>query len=95
RHITSSTYKARPANLGRIASAFPEAGEALKRLFTRGEVISASSYLPQEIRRDLMQRVRNSAMKEGLTFSSCREGSAPSPGLCCDGSHLLQIKNLK
>jgi DNA repair photolyase len=91
-HITSSTYKARPANLLRVASAFPEEGEDLKRLFARGEVISASSYLPAEIRRDLMQRVRTSAMKEGLTFSSCREGSAPPPGVHCDGSHLLAIK---
>lgn len=95
RHITSSTYKSRPENLRRIASAFPEAGEALKRLFAEGESISASSYLPAEIRRDLMQRVRASAEGEGLTFSSCREGSAPSPGVCCDGSHLLQIKNSK
>jgi DNA repair photolyase len=95
KHITSSTYKARPANLLRIISAFPEEGEDLKKLFARGEVISASSYLPAEIRRDLMQRMRECAESEGLTSSTCREGSAPSQGVHCDGSHLLSIKKLK
>ena len=89
RHITSSTYKARPGGLKRIVNAFPEQGAALQRLFAGGEMMAGSLYLPAELRMDLMERIAASAEVEGLTFSSCREGSAPAPGINCDGSHLL------
>lgn len=88
-HITSSTYKARPGGLKRIMNAFPEQGAALQRLFAGGEMMAGSLYLPSELRMDLMERIAASAEVEGLTFSSCREGSAPAPGINCDGSHLL------
>ena len=89
RHITSSTYKARPGGLKRIVNAFPEQGAALQRLFAGGEMMEGSLYLPAELRMDLLERIAASAELEGLTFSSCREGSAPAPGINCDGSHLL------
>jgi len=88
-HITSSTYKARPGGIKRIINAFPEQGAALQRLFAAGEMMAGSLYLPADLRRSLMERIAASAEKEGLTFSSCREGSAPAPGINCDGSHLL------
>ena len=88
-HITSSTYKARPGGLKRIMNAFPEQGAALQRLFAGGEMMAGSLYLPAELRRGLMERIAASAEVEALTFSSCREGSAPAPGINCDGSHLL------
>jgi hypothetical protein len=28
-----------------------------------------------------------------MTFSSCREGLTPKPGVNCDGSHLLSCKH--
>ena len=87
-HITSSTYKARPGSMGRIISAFPEEGEALKSLFQRGSRIAGSSYLPADVRSDLMQQVRAKAIRGNVTFSSCREGMATQPGINCDGSHL-------
>ena len=88
-HITSSTYKARPGNMNKIISAFPQEGAALESLFARGGKVAGSCYLPAETRRDLMQRVKESAQREGVTFSSCREGWATVPGINCDGSHLL------
>lgn len=88
-HITSSTYKARPGGLKRIMNAFPEQGAALQRLFAGGEMMAGSLYLPAELRRGLMERIAASAEVEALTFSSCREGSEPAPGINCDGSHLL------
>ena len=88
-HITSSTYKARPGSMKKIISAFPEEGAALESLFARGDKVAASCYLPVETRRDLMQRGKESAEREGVTFSSCREGWATVPGTNCDGSHLL------
>ncbi len=89
RHITSSTYKARPGNMKKISSAFPEAGEALEILFQRGSRMPGSLYLPVDVRRSLMQRVKDNALKVGITFSTCREGFPSDPGINCDGSHLL------
>jgi DNA repair photolyase len=89
RHITSSTFKARPENMKRIISVFPQECATLKDLFAGGSWVAGSSYLPVEIRRDLMQKVRECAQREGLTFSTCREGGAAVPGINCDGSHLL------
>ncbi len=88
-HITSSTFKARPGGLKGLQNEFPEQGAALRRLFSAGEILGGCLYLPAELRRDLMQRIKASSEEHGLTFSSCREGSAPAPGINCDGSHLL------
>ena len=89
RHITSSTYKARPENMKKIIFAFPQEGAALESLLARGGNVAGSYYLPAEIRSELMHRVKECAQLEGVTFSSCREGWATVPGTNCDGSHLL------
>jgi hypothetical protein len=73
----------------RIISVFPQECATLKGLFAGGSRVAGSSYLPVEIRRDLMQKVRECAQRKGLTFSTCREGWAAVPGINCDGSHLL------
>ena len=88
-HITSSTFKARPDCLRRISSAFPEESTLLRKIFDKGSRISGSLYLPADMRRDLMQRARAAAEREGATFSSCREGTAPLAGVSCDGTHLI------
>lgn len=89
RHITSSTFKARPGSVKRIISVFPRECATLVGLFAGGTKVAGSSYLPVGIRCDLMQKVRECAQREGLTFSTCREGWAAVPGINCDGSHLL------
>ena len=88
-HITSSTYKARSDSLKRIISAFPEEGEALKALFSQGELISGSRYLPENVRRSILDGLRAHARQAGVTFCTCREGLAFEEGISCDGSHLL------
>jgi DNA repair photolyase len=88
-HITSSTFKARSGSMKKIISAFPEEGAAIDGLFRRGGKVAGSCYLPAGIRSDLMQRVKESAERVGVTFSTCREGWAKVPGISCDGSHLL------
>jgi hypothetical protein len=75
--------------MNKIISAFPQEGAALKSLVARGDKVAGSCYLPADTRCDLMQRVKESAQREGVTFSSCREGWATLPGINCDGSHLL------
>ena len=89
RHITSSTYKARPGSLKMIMNAFSEQGAVLQRFFAAGEMMGGSLYLPAEMRRDVLKGIKASAEKEGLTFSTCREGWQSVPGVSCDGSHLL------
>ncbi len=88
-HITTSTLKARPEAMKKIISAFPLEGATLEGLFARGSKVAGSRYLPEEMRRILMQKVKESARREGVTFSTCREGWAGVPGISCDGSHLL------
>jgi DNA repair photolyase len=90
-HITSSTYKARPDSWKRICSAFPEESIALGRIFERGERIGGSLYLPRNLREDLIVRVERATLREGLTFSSCREGLPTKGFASCDGSHLIVV----
>ena len=89
RHLTSPTFTARPGSLMMIMNAFPEQGAVLQRLFAAGETMGGSLYLPAEMRRDVLKGIKASAEKEGLTFSTCREGWQSVPGVSCDGSHLL------
>ena len=91
RHITSSTYKARPDSIKKITAAFPEEGAALKELFSRGGRNSGSSYLPLDLRRSILEKVKSHAHQAGITFSTCREGFVFEEGISCDGSHLLPL----
>jgi DNA repair photolyase len=88
-HITSSTYKARPDNWRRILSAFPLQAEGLRAIFEKGCRMGGSQYMPSEIRESLMLDVERAALKNGVTFASCREGKAAQREVLCDGSHLM------
>jgi DNA repair photolyase len=91
-HITSSTYKARPDNWRRIRSAFPLQSDGLEAMFKMGCSTGGSSYLPGKIRENLMLKVERAALKNGVTFASCREGRPLQAGVLCDGSHLMGRK---
>jgi DNA repair photolyase len=88
-HITSSTYKARPDSWKRICSTFPSQAKSLKAIFERGSRIGGSRYMQREIRESLMLKVEKAALRNGVTFASCREGLAIQRGVLCDGSHLM------
>lgn len=88
KHVTVSTFKPRWDSLKRMMKAFPEVMSKLKPLYK--ERISNSWYLPYEIRKELMLKVKNICESFGFSFSCCREGfpelhSAAS----CDGTHLI------
>ncbi len=89
KHITSSTYKARPDSWRRILIAFPMQSESLKAVFEKGSRIGGSRYISKDVRESLMLRVEKAALKNGVTFASCREGLAMPRGVLCDGSHLM------
>ncbi len=83
-HVTTSTYKAKPDNLKRMASIFPH----LKEVYAEGVKIGGYVYLRKETREKLLRPIAEEAEKRGLTVAYCREGfpfNAPS----CDGSHLI------
>ncbi len=89
-HITFSIYKAKPDNLRRMATLFPH----LKSMYKRGVKIGGYTYLPNEIRMEIIKKIVKVAEKYrdryNFTYSFCREGvvtGAPS----CDGSHLVSL----
>ncbi|MCS7138541.1 MAG: radical SAM protein [Crenarchaeota archaeon] len=90
RQVTTSTYKARPDSLSRIMLAFPELQEEIKTLYSKGERIGRSIYLPRGLRRDIISKVREVAQEFSMDFATCREGfSELHTADTCDGSHTL------
>lgn len=91
-HITSSTYKARPDSWKRLKEAFPDESNALYSMFEKGDWTSGYHYLPNKVRLELMQKIKEAATERGATFSTCREGFPSDVGISCDGSHLTEKK---
>ncbi|MEM1557548.1 MAG: radical SAM protein [Thermoproteota archaeon] len=90
KQVTTSTYKARPDNLSRVVATFPELQEEIETLYSKGERIGRSRYLPKKLRRDLVSRVREAAQELSMDFATCREGfSELHTAETCDGSHML------
>ncbi|NWG10588.1 radical SAM protein [Candidatus Bathyarchaeota archaeon] len=90
KHVTGSTYKAKPDNWQRLNEALPKTAEKLKPLyFEKGEKTGRYIYLPKELRFELMKNIRALADKHGLKFGTCREGLSHLNTASCDGSWLL------
>ncbi len=90
KHITCSTYKAKPDNWMRLTKAFPVEMEQLKPLyFQRGERIGGSVLLPEEMRLKILKQVRDLADVNEMKFGVCREGLPQLNTAACDGAWLL------
>jgi DNA repair photolyase len=90
KHITSSTYKAKPDNWKRLSQAMPQIAEKLKPLyFQQGERVGGNTLLPKDLRFKLMKNVRDLSVASGMKFGVCREGIAQLNTAACDGSWLL------
>jgi DNA repair photolyase len=90
RHLTCSTYKAKPDNWMRLSQAMPTVAEKLKPLyFQRGEKIGGNTLLPKEIRFKLLKVIRDLAVVNGMKFGVCREGLTELNTAPCDGSWLM------
>ena len=91
KHIVTSTFKPRYDGWRRFEKAFPETARNLKPLyFKQGEKISNAWYLPREIRKNLMLKVKEECSKYGIPFATCREGFGINTSKSCDGSHLIK-----
>ena len=90
KHITASTYKAKPDNWKRLTEALPQMAEKLKPLyFQQGERIGGSLLLPKDYRFKILKGTRDLADTNGLKFGVCREDSAQLNTASCDGSWLM------
>jgi len=90
KHITSSTYKVRPDNWKRLCKALPSVAEKLRPLyFEKGQRLSDYFYLPLDLRRRLMSRVRSLADRYDIRFGVCREDLGGLNTATCDGSWMF------
>ena len=91
KQVITSTYKVKPDNFKRMVVAFPEYKGLWQKLYLKqGEKIGGCTYLPQTLRKDLINKVREIALSQGLKFSSCREGFNSLNTANCDGSSISQ-----
>jgi len=75
KHITSSTYKAKPDNWQRFSANVPKPAEKLRTLhFDKGERIGGYRYLPSRLRVKLIKSVAALAKRHSIKFGTCREG---------------------
>jgi DNA repair photolyase len=88
-HVTSSTYKVKPDNWKRFSAVFPDVTKKLKPLYSSGERVRGSAYLPRDMRLDLMKKVKEAVEAHGLKFGCCREGFSLNSGVC-DGSWAIK-----
>jgi DNA repair photolyase len=94
KHVTASTYKAKPDNWRRLATAVPHVAEKLKPLyFEQGEKTGGYTLLSTDLRLRLMKNIRRLAVENGMKFGVCREGLAQLNTAACDGSWLLFTKS--
>jgi DNA repair photolyase len=90
KHLTCSTYKAKPDNWKRLAQTLPKVAEKLKPLyFQQGEKIGGNTLLPKEFRFRLLKSVRDLAVDYNMKFGVCREGLPKLNTAPCDGSWLM------
>ncbi len=96
KHITASTYKAKPDNWKRLANALPKVMEQLKPLyFQQGERVGGNVLLPKDYRFKLLKGVRDLALDCGMRFGVCREGLTELNTAACDGSWLMPMPKAK
>ncbi len=90
KHVTVSTYKAKPDNWARLAKAFPDQMAVLKPMyFVKGERVGGNVLLPKDFRFKMLKSVRDLAEAQGLRFGVCREGLPQLNTAACDGSWLM------
>ncbi len=94
--IVTSTYKARPDNLKRMKTGFPEIADKLDKLYRgEGSWIRGYWYLPLELRKKLLKPVIEYARRNGMEYATCREGLTSREWFnarSCDGTHLIPLR---
>ena len=90
KHLTCSTYKAKPDNWMRLSQTIPGITAKIKHLyFQQGERVGGSMFLAKEVRFKILKNVRELADANNMKFGVCREGLAQLNTAPCDGSWLI------
>ncbi len=88
--VITSTYKHKPDSFKRMITAFPEFKKIWSELYLKqGKRRGNYAYLPQNLRKELIDKVRTIARQENIKFSACREGFKSLNTAACDGSALF------
>lgn len=96
KHLTCSTYKAKPDNWMRLNQALPKVTEKIKHLyFQQGEKIGGNILLSKEVRFTILKNVHDLAEQNGMKFAVCREGISGLNTAACDGSWLMPEAKVK
>lgn len=91
KQIITSTYKTKPDNFMRMKKIFPQYARLWDELYTiKGERMGGCNYLPFNLRKKLIEEIREISLAEKLKFSSCREGLGFLNTSGCDGSSLFK-----
>ena len=91
KHITASTYKAKPDSLKRLFDFFPEKRAFWEKLYLKeGKRLGNAIYLKDKIRYELINPLYKKAKEYKISFATCREALKmfENPGKC-DGSFLI------
>jgi DNA repair photolyase len=87
KQIITSTYKAKYDNLKRMTKVFNGFKKLWEKLyFIEGERYGNYFYLPKDLRKKLIEEVREYTLREKMEFSCCREGLNNLNTKKCDGS---------
>jgi len=92
RQVISSTFKKRPDSSRRFEAAFPQQAAASDELYEPG-LIQGYRYLKENVRRELMERLRRIVHRHNMAFSCCREGFADLNDAPCDGRQAMKIED--
>ncbi len=88
KHVITSTFKPRKDSWQRFKVAFPDIAEKIEKEYV--DRVCSSYYLRKEIRYRVLVKVKKSAERHGMSFSTCREGIFKNSSETCDATHLIK-----
>lgn len=86
RQVTASTLKPVRGFFSSLRKLNPPVYRRLFRLYADGERIMGYKYLPLEMRRRILRKLRSAVLRRGLDFALCREGLPELNTALCDGT---------
>ena len=92
RKVIASTFKKRWDSARRFEAGFPEEAASCSGLYEPG-LVQGYMYMKQDVRREMMQRLRAIVHDHDMTFSCCREGFPRLNDGCCDGRMQCEMKD--
>lgn len=96
KQVITSTYKAKPDDFAKMRQCFPQYARFWTKLYSRqGQKYGQYIYLPTDLRKKLIEKVRYFCQQQGLDFSSCREGFPELNTKACDGSGFFTNSNIQ